>query len=317
MNVCFIEVYGGHDNNSDYLRGKYISENLKIENCTIKSIKINDLKMLNIKNHIIILVRGIISHIMDYQNIFEVLRERNIIVHDILDLYSLTPDWYTTQEYIKFESLFNYLIVNSYYMRNLIIQTIKVPTEVIYHMFDARLMPTHLKSNTPIYYGTLQKLSLNDSRDYIILKDLPYSIDSSIHFTFLSPEHPYFINHTSTKLSTALGSDSIFVANRIPVFVEILGSDYPFFVDSEEELHEKIIKAIELLNSDKYDKFIYDYRNKKLLLSPEVMLNNYRIFFTRIHDEMIKNPPFVGYVKKLRRISLHRLIDRCHSTNHS
>ena len=66
--------------------------------------------------------------------------------------------------------------------------------------------------------------------------------------------------HTSTKLATCIKLKSIFISNKIPIFVELLGDDYPFFVDNIELLNSTSNNArIILINDEKYQLFYNKY----------------------------------------------------------
>lgn len=283
-NIYFVGIYNTESETiTDFFRGKYIVNNLIIPNINVKYIKINELKVNDITDSVIILIRGITEHIKKYYELFsELKKNRNIIIHDILDLYSLTNLWYKNKFYCDFENIFDYLIVNSYFMKQILEEYINSNMVVIYHSYDFRLVSSNIVENNVYYYGVPDKLTIKHRYDYIVGKPLPYNINSTVHFTFIEPTHPYFINHTSTKLATALGSNSIFVCNRVPIFIEILGKDYPFFCENEEELHVKIDEARELLNSDKILEFNQKYSEQKIKLSPSITINNYADFFNSI-----------------------------------
>ena len=71
---------------------------------------------------------------------------------------------------------------------------------------------------------------------------------SCIHICFIFDKtNLLYDNYTSTKLATAIITDSIFICNKIPIFVELLGNDYEFYCEDENELEK--IKSREVTNS--------------------------------------------------------------------
>lgn len=160
----------------------------------------------------------------------------------------------------------------------------------IFHEYDERIKPTH-KVNEIYYIGNLNKTSLKkDDFDMYNIKILQIGkrvIDytyTSIHIDFVLENHPYYLFHTSTKLATALITNSIFICNRIPIYVELLGNNYEYYLEDDKSNFNLIInKAFNTFNNDNlYEKYLKSIKNVKLLLSHKEILNKYIDIFNTI-----------------------------------
>jgi len=158
---------------------------------------------------------------------------------------------------------------------------------VIYHEYDMNLKPTYKILNEVIYLGNLEKTSLNeeDFEKYnIILGDISIT-DSCIHIDFLNSDHMYYSVHTSTKLSTALYFNCIFICNRIPVYVELLGESYEFYINDDRSNLEGIINNAKemLLDKQKYNNYLNSVSHVKQKLSPENIGKQHKILFDKFN----------------------------------
>lgn len=283
--IYFIGVCGiGDTACTDYFRGNFIVKNLidKIPNYKIEFMYFNNLKVSNLRNYennVFILVRGWHNDeaINEFTKVFSILKEKNILVHDVLDIYMIIPNWYNMKLYFDFENIFDFLILNSIDMQNTFKKYINVKNYVIYHSYDERIEVSNKISDNVFYYGAPHKIQLYNKKDYNFAETIQFKLDPAIHFTFLKNNNPYYYTHTSTKLATALATNSIFVCNRIPIMCEILGENYPFFCDdNENSLHETIEKAKKIiLNKNEYKNYLLNINEAKIKLSPKKMIENY------------------------------------------
>ena len=86
--------------------------------------------------------------------------------------------------------------------------------------------------------------------------------------------------YTSTKLATAIATDSIFICNKIPIFVELLGVDYEFYCEDENELENVIQKAKNVLSDiETYKQYLEKYNYLKQKLSYQYLLKDYERLF--------------------------------------
>jgi len=283
--IYFVGVCGiGDTACTDYFRGNFLIKYLinQISDYKIEFIHFNNLKSSNLKsyhNDIFIFVRGWHDYefIYEYSKIFTILKEKNILIHDVLDIYMRTPDWYNNKIYYDFEKIFDYFIVNSVDMQNTFKKYLNLECFVIYHSYDARIVVSNRVSDNVFYYGAPHKIKIKDRKNYSFAETIQHNLDPAIHFTFLINTTPYYYTHTSTKLATALATNSIFVCNKIPIMVELLGNKYPFFCDDNEiSLHETINKAKKtILDKTEYQKYLDYVSIAKKTLSPDEMINNY------------------------------------------
>ena len=96
---------------------------------------------------------------------------------------------------------------------------------------------------------------------------------TGIYFT----ENELYYTYTSTKLATAIASNSIFICNKIPVFYELLGHDYEFYCNSEEELSEVIVKAKNIINNKElFNDYLNKYNYLKHTLNINTLVNQYK-----------------------------------------
>ena len=154
---------------------------------------------------------------------------------------------------------------------------------IIYHEYDVNLKPTYKITNEVIYLGNLEKTSLNEEdfeKFNIILGDISMT-DSCIHIDFLSSDYMYYGVHTSTKLSTAMYFKCIFICNRIPVYVELLGESYEFYINDDKSNLECVINNAKeiLLDKQKYSNYLNSVSHVKQKLSPEDIGKEHKILF--------------------------------------
>lgn len=158
---------------------------------------------------------------------------------------------------------------------------------IIYHEYDIKLKPTHKILNEVIYLGSLTKTSLNknDFEKYNIILGNISMTDSCIHIDFLNDSHIYYKLHTSTKLSTAMYFNCIFVCNRIPVYVELLGENYEFYINDDKSNLESLINNAKemLLDKQKYNNYLNSVSHVKQKLSPENIGKQHKILFDKFN----------------------------------
>tara|TARA_Y100001933_G_scaffold100481_2_gene101078 strand:+ start:3689 stop:4678 length:990 start_codon:yes stop_codon:yes gene_type:complete len=218
---------------------------------------------------------------------------------------------YTINSYMEYMipifNLFDHIIFNNKsFLKNKYIKNLQINKNIIYHEYDARLLDTNKKIQNQIFYiGSIKKSSFIQESYMKIIKKYNINIvtlsdiriDSKdikkdkysqykqvaninnlhinlkgIHIDYVKPNKLYYYIHTATKLSTCLALDSIFISNRIPVFVELLGKKYDlFFKDDLSDLHEIINKAYDILqNTNKY----LDYLKKMAPIKKRLSLHN-------------------------------------------
>ena len=260
-------------------------------------IKLNTLNLCKqyIKNLQIIDFSEIHNHIKNCNNIYlfikhidtlkmeylEKLKLNNYLIYEPIDLNFNKYEY--IDEYIKY---FHKIIFTNKTIKD--IYNLKINNNILfdynYHEYDNRFKISN-KQNQIFYLGDLNnKCSLTENiiKKYAInhIKTCKnnelHSLNlTGIHINYLLPSNIYYNRITSTKLATALSTNSIFICNRIPIYEEILGKDYAFFFDDDlDNLQEIINNAINCLNNEhKYYKYIKKYN--KEILSPDKISEKY------------------------------------------
>lgn len=229
------------------------------------------------------------------------LRRNNIAIYEPLDNnYNATDPIYIKHTQ-QMSQLFDYVITNNNHMKSYVSIN---NGHTIYHEFDYLLSDFTKKWKycaPQVYYnGLLAKSSLQkkmlskyDIKSInfdTLMKHVTNNKKSTpipgigIHICYLKPDSVYYHVHTSTKLSTALQLGCLFISNRIPVFVELLGEDYPFFFqDDLSDLTEIIEQAKETIrDKNKYHNYQQKYNHTWQQLTPDNSVKQYIKFFTKI-----------------------------------
>jgi len=173
---------------------------------------------------------------------------------------------------------------------------------VIYHEYDNRYNPTLKKNNIVQYIGSFDKCSFSneDFEKYNIvnsscskyLNKFKDKVLTSIHIDFLKNTKSYYYLHTSTKLSTALCYNSIFICNKIPVYKELLGNKYEFYIEDDlSNLQSVVDRSKKIFSNEKlYNDYVRKIAKVKKKLSPEYVGLRY--------TKIIKR-----YIKKIKSIN--------------
>lgn len=213
-----------------------------------------------------------------YNKILKIKNKSNKII-----FYPIDIKWKMNEkEYINyFKSIFskfNMILFNSNYHKNIfenILSKSKPILKTIYHEFDSNYK-IKKRINKIQYIGIPDKSSFNtnDFKKYkidIVNENYYENVKTCIHFDFLLNNNIYYKIHTSTKLGTALATNSIFITNKIPVYEEILGSDYDLYINDDLSNIKYIInKAKKILLNDKlYKDYLKKMKKYKKLLNPE------------------------------------------------
>jgi hypothetical protein len=187
------------------------------------------------------------------------------------------------QRMIKIFKHFDHIIFNSIKHKNLF--NIK-SSSVIYHEYDIRFKNTNKKRTDIIQYcGQKGKSSLEPKiYEQYNIKHIESPLSCAlpcIHIDYVKKKtgrsSRYYNVHTSTKLSTSLYLNSVFICNRIPVYEEILGKEYELFINEDmSNLNDIIEKAKKIiLDENKYQEYLKKTKSAKDLLSPDNIQNEF------------------------------------------
>ena len=215
---------------------------------------------------------------ISYNNILKIKNKSNKII-----FYPIDFNWKMDEKkYIDYHknifSKFDIILFNSNYHKNIFENILSKPKpilKVIYHEFDNNYK-IKKRVNKIQYNGLPDKSSFNtnDFKKYkidIVHENYFENVKTCIHFDFLLNDNIYYKIHTSTKLGTALATNSIFITNKIPVYEEILGSDYDLYINDDLSNIRYIINKAKkiLLNNKLYKDYLNKMKKYKELLKPE------------------------------------------------
>ena len=252
----------------------------------IKNVKIVSYDSIPItKNNKYYFMKHITPNII---NIIKKLRQNNnYIYYEPLDYNWNKFDNIDTyvKEMNKIFIHFNHIIFNNKYMSTLFNNDLQ--SSCIYHEYDTRYKCGD-KTNNIFYIGGLLKCSLtNDIMKKYNIKHIQSCKNNNlhklsycgIHINYVLPDKVNYHIHTSTKLSTAILFKSIFICNKIPIYLEILGKDYEYYINDDLSNMDNIIKkALDVLNNNnEYNLYLSKMNKRKL--SPDSIRKSYSKVF--------------------------------------
>ena len=224
-------------------------------------------------------------------------KRKNYLIYEPIDIFQDEKNFENYKSNIyQYASLFNHIILNNKYISDHL--KINISKDILYHEYDKKcLQNTSNISDTVFYIGTEFKSSftqkmmnkygikyINTIKRNKFIKNIKKNA-RGIHITYIKPDKTYYFIHTATKLSTCLALNSVFISNRIPIFVELLGKKYElFFKDDLSDLKEIIIKAKKIINNKKlYNDYISKFKRVKEKLSPEYVCKKYLDIFMSVN----------------------------------
>jgi len=179
----------------------------------------------------------------------------------------------------------NYVLFNSYYHSKIIPFENKL---VMYHEYDNRIKKSdeNDRKDSINYFGIKTKCSLSQEiidkyNINIKIERFNLKIHRTIHIDFCLKDNLYYSMHTSTKCANAIGADCVFICNRLPIYVELLGENYNLFINDDYSNIETIINtAKNIINNNKqYKKYIKSLKHLKKELSTKNILDQYLELF--------------------------------------
>lgn len=296
-NKIIIIIHNYNKLNCSHIKGYMIYLKLKIDNLILleysNQIKIFEnnyfvKKDIELKNNKILFIK----YLPDLEILKSLKDNKNILYHEILDFFYNKKyknyDEYFYEYQINNNFIFDKLIVNSNYMKNKLIPYFN-NIIYIYHHYDNRISNKSKIIPKVYYFGLKEKLELSDTTiknnnievvNYNGIKKYLSNAFSCIHICFIFNKNILYDTYTSTKLATALATDSIFICNKIPIFVELLGEDYEFYCQKEEDLEFIINKAKNIINDKlNFNNYLEKYKNLKNNLTLNNLLKKYEELF--------------------------------------
>ena len=239
-------------------------------------ISIDEIKRDTNSNYIFIkyINKDIKNHYID--NMIKMKHYSNRLIYYPIDFKWKVSEKEYIQFFVDISSKFNTIIFNSYFHKKMFSNfNLKCKCLVGYHEYDDNYKITN-RVNEIQYIGLSKKSSFqkNDYKKYnisLIEQNYYENVKTCIHIDFLLGDTLYYKIHTSTKLGTALVTNSIFICNRIPIYQEILGNDYDLFINDDlSNINDIITKARKiLLNDNLYAKYLEKMKIAKELLKPK------------------------------------------------
>jgi hypothetical protein len=211
--------------------------------------------------------------------------DNNYLIYEPLDIdwdkYTNFDEYYNNN--LVYFNLFNEIICNNILMSEKMKELgYNNKVSINYHEYDEKYKSTNKIDDNVLYIGRVDKSSF--TKEDIIKYNIKtidnfneINKDIAIHIDYLINNNLYYTLHTSTKLSTALYLNCIFICNRISVYVELLGEDYNFYLNDDlSNILDIINNAKEVLNNkDLYNNYIDKYTIIRNKLSPNSIAKNY------------------------------------------
>lgn len=250
----------------------------------------------NIKNSVLIFVGEPLSLSNGVKNFMNLSKYNNILIYDVVDNFCF--DHTNPLNNAEFD-------LNEYYKNlDVIIHTNKlsqlkfesslpnVEHVVIPHQWDMRNentpIPNVINLSKAAYIGTVfsgLQLNFNSLKDYIDVYNEPHDVNKyhsqyNIQVSFRKKNNLDFLYKPSTKLAMASSFGAILLTSNEPSVVDIVGDAYNFYINSEEDIIEKI-KYLQNISQQEFNYYRQNALNIKNYLSPK---ENARRYF-----ELIKN----------------------------
>lgn len=167
-------------------------------------------------------------------------------------------------------------------------------TVVAYHEYDIRYLENRSSmTDRVMYMGDPSKLDIPDPKSVGVevvgvpfgTKDKESSVRDApirgVHVDYVRPGSTIYNIHTATKLSTAIALDCVFVCNRVPVYVELLGDEYPlYFEDDMSDFSAVVAQAVAIAKDpDRLRAFLYSVSEAKAKVSGASAVDRYITMF--------------------------------------
>jgi hypothetical protein len=255
--------------------------NIKYQIFQFKFQENNKYDLPILKNHTYYFLKG-------YNiEIFKTLKKlNNKIIYEPLDYHWIDSDYKEKFDYLF--KIVDHIIFNNNFVKDLF--NLNKKSTTIYHEYDTRFSLNNKLSDSLYYIGTKNKVSLDDKTfkkynivnitnfNSIIKNNICYR---GIHLDFVLPDNNQYTIHTTTKLATALYSKSIFICNKIPLYLDILGDEYEFyFKDDLTDLDIIIKKAKNVINNEvEYNNYLKTQSKYLNYFNPDTIISKYYELF--------------------------------------
>ena len=259
---------------SNIIKGLQVVETLKSKgyDCTI-STRVPP----GIKDHIIVFVGALYEgHKLEPQNLKDLKLNNNKIVCDPVDYLCYVERYFNIEGHLYLEC--DGIIFPNKFSEEKFSQFVKCKTTSIPHHFDTKV--NHLakfprKNFGVCYAGSAYRdpylqsppswlqVNLNGNVHTSILNLL---MDTPIHFSHRTHNTMDSLYKPCSKLAFAAATNSIFVTSRDEAVVDVLGDDYPLYIDDNVEKTTNLIttlkKQFELNNTSQYISLLENVKHK-------------------------------------------------------
>lgn len=266
---------------------KTCSRMKKMAYCKIQGFKIHfksiHKKIPILENSVYLLLKKV--HKIDRKLLKKIKERSNIIIYEVVDIFhQMTLDSYVNA-IKKFCGLCDLVICNNKHHARLLNDN-GLPSSCVYHHSDAVVQKNSGRSSDVCYVGYEFKQSLTHEQfeTYSIKLFNPFqktffqNMTCGIQIDFVLSNHLQFHIHTTTKLATAIYTNSVFICNRQPVYIELLGEDYELYIDDDlSNMQVTIDKAKAIYNDEVLlNAYVQKYTYVRMQLSIENCIQMYQ-----------------------------------------
>lgn len=249
----------------------------------------------NIKNTILVFIGSFVERYnLSPQDIENLKKEGNKIILDPVDkLTYIQGEKRIEQESIYFNLLDGIIFPNKFSEEHFM-QNLQCISTTIYHQYDPRFdnQPIQKINNFEICYvgviypDTYLKLppSWLQITNIGIMTDVNIMLDilrkSPIHFSHRENTSYDFYFKPTNKLASAAATNSVFLTSKDKAVVELLGEDYPLYIDEDRKKTDKLVEYLkEQFGKDNLGSYIDEVKKVKSKLDINNICLEYIDFF--------------------------------------
>ena len=280
---------------TNILRGKKISECLN--NMGVKCSCVTSIPK-NVNNSILIFIGNFTGrYSISLDGLQKLKSNNNKIILDVVDKLTYL------NLYLEKETPYYYIldgiIFPNKFSENHFMQDLSCKSTTIYHQYDSRLTDFPINKSQDFgvcYVGVVyQDPYFMNPPDWLNITNIEIMPDINnifkilkeypIHFSHRSPQIQDYYFKPSTKISIAAATNSVFVTSKDKTVVELLGENYPLYINEDMDKTNKLINhlKLEFVNSN-LDSYIELLKPIKEKLSINSICKEYINFFKQLNQ---------------------------------
>ena len=261
-----------NDNNGSARIKKDVYKHIKNFEVHFVSIKA---KIPNFKNSVYI----ILKHISRIKKcVLKKIKKNNIVIFEPLDiLHRLSPKDYF-KNISKLCCRAHYVICNNKYHA----QSLGSDLYAYHHSDNFKDVE---KTDDVCYIGNSNKQSLTTEQFKIYSINTGSKMIGGIHIDFVLPNCVQYHIHTTTKLACAFNTFSIFICNKQPLYIELLGEDYELYINDDLSNIQEVIQKAKTIHKD--EKLSAEYQNKYGYIRDQLSVSNCVQMYQKIVDTFL------------------------------